>query len=754
MRKALKFLSVSKRPEYKPHHEVTTSENTEYFWNSVGKDPQFHLTSNLPSPGWHFLEFAMAHGHDDVCVKLYLKTLKGFQEKNTIQFIAHSGRKQRIPVYIPMLVRGIRLDPMEVPGPFTIKDLRFIKTTPWIAKKKIFRKLAQQHYVFKNLNQDEILRKLKTEAKSSNINWQLLAVNYYVHSSRKKTGKDPYQSWIQTVEAAAIRGLLKTAANKQADSSQARISVLLPVYNPNPIFLKQCIQSVIDQSLDDWELCIADDCSTDLGIREIIDHFVALDSRIKVKYRTVNGNISAALNSALELATGDYITFLDHDDLLPKHALLRVNKAIQARPNLDFIYSDEDKIDAAGHRYQPHFKSGWNPDLLLSQNYINHLSVIRSHLLKKSGGFRSSCNGSQDHDMLLRCVINLDPANIEHIPEVLYHWRAVAGSTSLAASEKDYTTQAGLAALGDYLASSAAGATVGRGSLPNTYRVNWPVPDSQPLVSIIIPTHNGLPVVRQCVESIFKKTVYANFEVIVVSNNTDCQKTLDYLTKCARRRPNFKLVEWNHPFNYSAINNFGRQHAEGDVICLLNNDTEVISPLWLNEMVSHAMRDDIGCVGAKLYYPDNSIQHAGVFLGIGGVAGHSHKHYERKDHGYFSRLRLVQNLSAVTGACLVVRSQVFDQVGGLDEQHLAIAFNDVDLCLRVMQQGYRNLWTPYAELYHHESKTRGRDNTKAKRKRFAEETAYMQRRWGNLLQNDPYYSPNLSLKKEDLSIWL
>jgi GT2 family glycosyltransferase len=374
--------------------------------------------------------------------------------------------------------------------------------------------------------------------------------------------------------------------------------------------------------------------------------------------------------------------------------------------------------------------------------------------VKKIGGFRKGYEGSQDYDLLLRYSREIDHANIVHIPKVLYHWRMVVGSTALASGEKSYTTDAGIKALEDHFKVLEKEVTVEQGKHANIYKVNWPSVDTdknEPLVSLIIPTYNGYEITKQAIDSILEKTIYQNYEILLVDNNSNDEIALAYFEELDQHEK-VTVLRYPYPFNYSAINNFAAKQAKGEIIGLVNNDVEVISPEWLTEMVSHALRDDIGCVGAMLYFENDTIQHAGVITGIGGVAGHSHKHFKRGEHGYFSRLNLVQNISAVTAACLLVRKTVFEQVNGLNEKDLTVAFNDVDFCLKVQAAGYRNLWTPYAELYHYESISRGAEDNPEKVARFNTEVVYMLNTWGTDKKPDPCYSPNLTNKREDFSV--
>lgn len=563
----------------------------------------------------------------------------------------------------------------------------------------------------------------------------------------------PYTLWIETVEAFTQPLAVSIQSELAAWKNPPLISVLLPTFNSDSAYLTACIESVRQQSYPHWELCIADDASTQASVRQVLDNFAQKDSRIKILYREQNGHISRASNSALELATGDYVALLDHDDSLAEHALYFMAVAIRDHQDVKILYSDEDKIDSQGKRYAPHFKSDWNPDLFFSQSYVSHLGVYKRDLINAIGGFRVGVEGSQDQDLLLRCLPHVTAEQITHIPRILYHWRAIEGSTAMSPEEKSHTTDAGIKALSEYFdKNGSTGIKIQAGMLPNTYRVRWPIPKTAPLVSLLIPTRDRKTITEVAVRSILDKTTYSNYEIIILDNGSTEPETLDWFDAIRQEDPRVKILRYDHPFNDSAINNFGVQHAKGSLIGLINNDVEVISPDWLTEMVSHACREDIGCIGAKLYYSNDTVQHGGVIVGLGGVAAHSHKHYPREHPGYFARLKLVQNLSAVTAACLIVRKAVFNEVGGLDETNLKIVLNDVDFCLKVQKAGYRNLWTPYAELYHHESLSRGHEDTPEKQQRFRAEIAYMQSKWGQALAHDPYYNPNLTHAREDFSI--
>lgn len=564
------------------------------------------------------------------------------------------------------------------------------------------------------------------------------------------TAAKDYDAWIGQQESLSHRSLAEMRRRATKLRRRPLISVIMPTYNTPDHLLREAIDSVLAQTYDRWQLCIADDASSDPQLRETLRHYEQADARIMVVYRQRQGGIAQASNSALEIASGEWVAMLDHDDLLGPQALLRVAETINANPRVQLIYSDEDKISATGRRYHPCFKPEFSPELFRSQNYLNHLTVQRTENVRAVGGWRVGFEGSQDYDLNLRVIERIDPSTVCHIPEVLYHWRVIAGSTALAVSEKGHAYTAGFRALNGHVSRLGLPAIVEEAPGVPFYRLRFAPPRPAPLVSIILPTRDRVDLLRMSVDSILSKTTYEPFEILIIDNDSVEKETKDFLSEMSRD-PHISVLPYHHHFNYPAINNFGASAAKGEILALVNNDIEVISPDWLTEMVSWAAQKEIGCVGAKLYYPNRAIQHAGVILGIGGVAGHAHKYFPPHDPGYFGRLKVVQNLSAVTGACLVVRRQIYSEVGGLEEA-LGVAFNDVDFCLKVREAGYRNVWTPFAELYHHESVSRGYEDTRARRARFAKEISYMKEKWGEVLDSDPFYSPHLTLEREDFSI--
>lgn len=558
-----------------------------------------------------------------------------------------------------------------------------------------------------------------------------------------------YGDWVARFDTLSTDTQNELRTKQAAFSYRPLVSIVMPTYNTNNDWLTQVIESVQAQIYPNWELCIADDASPKPEVRATLGKLAKADPRIKVVFRPENGHISQASNSALALATGEWVALLDHDDLLSEHALFWVVECLNQHPDTDLIYSDEDKIDIHGNRSDPYFKCDWNLDLFYSHNLITHLGVYRTQIVREIGGFRVGLEGAQDYDLALRYIEACGQERIRHIPRILYHWRIHPESTAQSANSKPYAMLAGERALNEHFQRTGMAA---KAELVNYgYRVSYALPEAAPLVSIIIPTRNALALTRQCIDSIQAKTTYKNYEIIVVDNNSDDPATLAYFDGL-RKQANVRVIRDERPFNYSALNNAAAKEARGEVLALLNNDIEVITADWLSEVVSLALLPGVGAVGAKLLYPDDTLQHGGVVLGIGGVAGHSHKGFPRNHAGYVGRIGLRSSFSAVTAACLVVTKKNYFSVGGLNEAELTVALNDVDFCLKLKEHGLRNVWTPYAELYHHESATRGHENTPEKSARFEKERAYMKARWPDILANDPAYNPNLTLDQEDFSL--
>ena len=555
---------------------------------------------------------------------------------------------------------------------------------------------------------------------------------------------EQYQVWLKNNELTEEK-LLESRREASQFSYQPMISIVMPVYNTEKKWLGIAIDSVINQVYPNWELCIVDDASTKKGIRKILGDYSAKDNRIKVKYLEENRGISGASNEALAMANGEFVGFLDHDDELTKDALFEVVRLLNRNPKLDLIYSDEDKKDLKGRRVEPFFKPDWSPDLLLSMNYVCHFSVVRKSLIEKIGGFRLGFEGSQDHDLILRVTELTD--RIGHILKPLYSWRKVPGSAAALTEAKPYARESAKRALREALNRRGLNGEVLEG-FGSYYRVRYALRGA-PLVSIIIPTKDKVDLLKRCIESIESKTSYRNYEIIIVDNSSTDPATLTYLESIRHR-----VVKFDQPFNFSKINNFAARYAKGEHLLFLNNDIEVVEEHWLEAMLEHSQRPEVGMVGGLLLYPSGSawhtprtIQHAGVTLGVGGVAGHAFKYLPVDRHNYFNLHRVVRNCSAVTAACAMIRRNVFEEIGGFNE-NLRVAFGDIDLCLRLRKKGYLIIYTPYAMLYHHECATRGRLHP-------PEDEAYMIDLWGGtFIEGDPYYNPNLTLFREDYSLTL
>jgi glycosyltransferase involved in cell wall biosynthesis len=741
----------------KPRNAVHPGRESPYRWRSEGDDPQFELKGvcHTLRPGWYMLELCIRLDEGEGKAKLFFDHGDGFSESTAVALPFRDGVITKRLYCLDSVPQSIRFDPIERVADFSIEHLRFVPVQRFFARNHMLRWLCIRNALYRGRSIGLVWQDLRAQAKAKNVTADELLYSHYNAIFRISGLYDlvSYPDWIAKFESPELSDLAALELRRKSFRHQPTVSVVMPTYNSDEKFLRQAIESVLAQSYSRWELCVADDASSEPHVRAVLEEYARTESRIKVIFRPENGHISAASNSALSLASGEYVALLGHGDKLAAHALHFVAEAINDNPDAQILYSDEDKIDETGERTDPHFKPDWNPDLFLSLNYVSRFGVYRRELIQRIGGFREGVEGIQDYDLLLRCLLHVKSAEITHIPRVLYHCRTLVGSSGLGAGPKQDTTAAGIRVLRDFFnAYSHHNVTVENGLLPDTYRVRYPVPDPEPLVSLLVPTRDKLEFLEPCIRSILDKTTYSNYELLVLDNDSAEAATLDFFARIQAEDARVKVLPYHHAFNFPAINNYGVRQAQGELVGLVNNDIEVITPEWLTEMVSHAVRPEIGCVGAKLNYDDDTIQHAGVVLGIGGVAGHSHKHFLRHADGYFSRLKVVQNLSAVTAACLVVRKALYVQVGGLEENGLSIAFNDVDFCLKLREAGYRNLWTPYAELYHHESKSRGTEDAPDKVERFNSECEFIKAKWGEVLRRDPCYNQNLTLEREDFSL--
>ncbi len=531
---------------------------------------------------------------------------------------------------------------------------------------------------------------------------------------------------------------------------QPRFSIVVPIYNVDKRWLDATIDSVCSQSYEHWQLCLINDGSTQRHIKSTLDRHAESDSRIIVRHHSTNKGIAASSSLGLSISDGEYIIFLDHDDLLASDALWYLVSTINDHPDADLIYSDEDKVDAQGNYSQPFFKPDFSPELLLSQNYFGHLVAYRHNLIQTIDGFRNGYDGAQDYDLVLRATNAAK--HIVHIPKVLYHWRQIPGSTAMVYGEKDYAWTAGQEALQNHLNDSHAGAEAKKGSLPGTYRIDYPLVNS-PSVSVVVPFRDKPELLDRCLTALYEQTDWRSLEVIAIDNRSQ-EPAIDRIKQhWTSKGVGARFAEYEQAFNFSAICNFGVNMARGDYVVLLNNDVEIVSARWIESLLGLAQQEKVGAVGAILRYPDNRVQHAGIVTGIGGHAGHPFKGFDENQIGYFGRLEIDSNVSAVTGALMMVSKQKYLAVGGLDQDRFSVALNDVDFCLKLMKAGYRNVVTAKCQAIHHESASRGSDIDPSRRARYLEEVETFKQVWATELeQGDPYYNPNLTLDSEDYTL--
>ena len=555
----------------------------------------------------------------------------------------------------------------------------------------------------------------------------------------------PYQIWM------SINDPTPEELEKQRKTKfkiNPKISILVPMYNTPVNFFSELVEYLINQTYTNWELCLADG-SPEKNTQ--LEKIYKKDDRIKYNYTGKNLGISGNTNEALKMATGDYIALLDHDDLLPVNCLYEVVKAINEDPEIEFIYTDEDKITTTDKpRFDPHFKPDFGIDTLRSNNYICHFSVFRKDLMEKLGGERSKYDGAQDYDIILR--MSEIAKNIKHIPKVLYHWRVHELSTSKPGGDaKPYAFEAGIPVLQDHLKRVGLEGEVTHGATLGTYKIDYKV-KGNPKVTILIPNMNEAQTLKKCIDSILKLTTYKNYEIVIIENNSTEESIFSYYKELEKNEKIKILYYPEKGFNYSNIINYGVKNTDGEYIVQLNNDTELLTPDWLEKMVGMNQREDVGAVGVKLYYPDNTIQHAGTIIGVYGVAGHVFRGLHKNAHGYFARESHIQNLSAVTAACMMAKRSVYENVGYMNPE-FAVAFNDIDFCLKIIQSGKLIIYNPFVEFIHYESKTRGAEDTEEKQKRFQGEIDLFYKKWGEYKKKgDPYYNPNLRLDSDKYEI--
>lgn len=563
------------------------------------------------------------------------------------------------------------------------------------------------------------------------------------------TREIPYSKWIE--RHLPSKGELERERRTKFEY-QPRISIVVPLYKTPEKYLKRLIESVKEQTYPNWELCLSDGSGENSPLKGFLAEAAAGDGRIRVVSNECQLQISENTNAGIAAATGDFIAFADHDDELTPHALFCCVKALNDRRDVQVLYSDEDKMSMDGHKFfQPHFKPDYNPDLLCTVNYVCHLFVVSRAVVEQVGMLRREYDGAQDYDFVFRCMEAVKEEEICHIPKILYHWRCHEDSTAENPESKAYAFEAGKRAIEAHYERTGVAAEVCQGEFLGLYRTRFHR-SHDPLISIVIPNKDHIDDLKRCMDAIDSHSTYTNYEYIIVENNSTEEATFVYYKELEKANPKAHVVYWDGPFNFSAINNFGVSFAKGEYLLLLNNDTEIINPDCLEEMLGYCMQNRVGAVGARLYYEDDTIQHAGVVIGFGGIAGHCFVMQPRGTTGYCHRIICAQDYSAVTAACMMVKREAFDKVKGLTEE-LAVAFNDIDFCLKLREAGYLIVYNPYAELYHYESKSRGLEDTPEKVARFNREMSIFEKRWPEILRDgDPYYNPNLTLKSQDFSL--
>lgn len=745
------LLTLKSYINYVKHH------NTAYCTTEIGKekmeeDHQKSSSKKQKDVRYRFDEVKMGDG---------MFTLRGWgvpnYKMNNVTFLLFDEKKNRVDVSVTRVKRP------DV-GLFVFEDRKadnfgFILQFH-IEKNKVF----YLQMIEKDINGKEVNKytvPLNRRDLARRARWEYSGLfktyTYMKTNGIKKTGIKVIRKVLRmdAVNYQRWFGRNKPSAGELARQRQEKfsycpkMSIIVPVYNTPLNFLDEMIQSVQDQTYSNWELCLANGSGANRELNEALKHYADSDARIKIVILEENKGIAGNTNEALKLATGEFIALLDHDDLLAPNAMYECVKVLNRNPEVDVLYSDEDKVDMDGKRhFEPNFKPDFNIDLLCSVNYICHLFVVKKILVDQFGGFTSKYDGAQDYDFIFRST---EIANkIHHIPKVLYHWRAHMDSTAENPESKLYAFKAGVTAIEDHYKRVGIKGTVEMGPYYGMYRSHFELL-YHPLVSVIIPNKDHIDDLDKCIRSLMR-TTYDNFEIIVVENNSEKNETFDYYKRAEKEFDKVTVVYWEHEFNYSAINNFGASYANGEYLLLLNNDTEVMNEDLFEEMLGYGMREDVGIVGARLYYEDDTVQHAGVVVGIGGVAGHVFAGAQPNEPCYMGRSLCAQDYSAVTAACLMVRKEIFEKVDGLTED-FAVAFNDIDFCLKVRKLGKLIVYNPAAELHHYESKSRGYEDTEEKIQRFNGEIQKFQKRWKRfLLEGDPYYNPNLSLNCNNFSV--
>lgn len=731
---------------------------------ATGSDNVFVIQAPKPWPGWNMLELDVEGQIEHGLATVVLESTSG---QGTVGVPLRVGKTSKRLIYVPSGTRRITLRTVNTRGRLQLCQLRWVWLTPRFAHDRLVRRLGSVHPNYKGMSPSAVKSALRDDAIEQGYSWRRMALRAYTATFARACAHHDYHQWVKVVENRPQRRVNPEDAKPLNWPFQHRplFSVLMPLNSAGlgagMAGLEASLASLRDQQYSHWELCLVVSPVLSNEVRQTLAQLCADHPRIHL-LEGRSDCLETLSHQAFLLASGEGVLWLSLGDTLAPATLHRMARAWNRHPAAQLFYADEDELHGEGRRARPSFKPEWNPDLLLSKPYIGRPALYRRSLVEQLQGgswineylVDTHNPALLDYALVLRFWVwqsqrpASEPPAAQRIPRMLYHRHET--NAVMAPGDSQHATQLVQQAL--KMLPTAETAHAKQGIIPGSTRVCWPVPVPAPLVSVLIPTRDGVEVLKPCIEMILSTTEYPNFEILILDNRTFCPKTLAYLEEVQRRDGRVRVLRWPAEFNYSAINNFGVEAARGSLIALVNNDIEPLDGHWLSEMVSQACRPDIGCVGAKLYYPQGTVQHAGVIMGIGGVAGHAHRFFPGEADGYCGRLKVAQNLSAVTAACLMVRRSVYEEVGGLNEADLAVAFNDVDFCLKVRRAGYRNLWTPYAELTHHESATRHAVGSAPRVEKEAREVAYMRRNWGKLLAKDPAYNPNLTLFYEDFSL--
>lgn len=724
-------------------------------WWAGSDDAHFTAKRTWWPPGWYMIELVAERSVTSVAASFRFETRT---RTFNIDLPLRAGKPSKRLVYLPFGVRRFEFRPMNTEGGFCLQHFRLVWVTPRFAKNRLLQRLINIHFNYRDLDQAAARIRVAKRAVQRGESWRRTAIREYESTYVSLCSRRNYRLWTREFE--------RLPETRPLPYFTLAYRVVMPLEaDTSPAAVDATLNSLRAQAIERWTLVIiwpqyvagqGTEGSQGEGVEEAAmwKLHAALAKLAEAEPRlllSAQGAVQEDLEDTSNKWTNDevassWLMLMAPGDCLAGHALLEHAWALEANPRAQLFYADDDSLDTEGVRHSPRFKPAWNPDLLLSSPYLGRAIWVHAsaqHELLPSGEWPRAAELDTWLARLALSALALPAMYCMHLGGILYH----------RATPQALHVKGGYASLvRERLAGERSVAEVSAGLLPDSARVRWALPEPIPLVSLLVPTRDGVDILRPCVDAILERTDYRHFELLILDNQSSCPETLAFMAEVEQRDSRVKVLRWNHPFNYSAVNNFGARHARGEIVGLINNDVEPLDGAWLTEMVSQARRPEIGCVGAKLYYPNGTVQHGGVVLGIGGVAGHAHRFFQGDEAGYGGRLKLVQNLSAVTAACLLLRREVFEQVGGLNEVDLAVAYNDVDLCLKVQAAGYRNLWTPYAELYHHESISRGADDTPAKRARGLKEARYMRSHWAEILDHDPAYNPNLTLAYEDFSL--